>query len=322
MTARELIAQFRRLRVLVVGDVCLDLWAHYDPAQALPSRETGLPRIAVLAAERTPGAGGTVANNLAALGVGRVRVAGVIGRDGHGLELRNAMAARGIDTSSLVESEEMQTFTYTKLLNRLTGEEDLPRVDWINLRPLPAPAEAALLDVLRVEGPAADVTIVSDQAETDSGGVVTAAVRAELGRLAAAGGNVWVDSRRRIELYRDAYLKPNEDEAADALVRTGWTDCEALRRETRSPGLVVTHGAEGAQVYDASGSRRIAGRRIEHPVDICGAGDSFSAAAACVLALTGDLAQAARWGNLAASLTILQRGTGTARAEDLLAIAE
>ena len=38
----------------------------------------------------TPGAGGTVANNLAALGVGRVAVLGVIGDDGFGFELARA----------------------------------------------------------------------------------------------------------------------------------------------------------------------------------------------------------------------------------------
>ena len=57
-------AEFPRLRVLVVGDFCLDVWCRYDPAQALPSRETGIPRTAVVSYESTAGAGGTVANNL------------------------------------------------------------------------------------------------------------------------------------------------------------------------------------------------------------------------------------------------------------------
>ena len=63
----------RSLRALVVGDVCLDRWCRYDPALAEPSRETGIPRIGVVATEVTPGAAGTVANNLAALGAGQRR---------------------------------------------------------------------------------------------------------------------------------------------------------------------------------------------------------------------------------------------------------
>ena len=59
--------------MLVVGDVCLDRWCTYDPSLAEPSRETGIPRIGVVSTEVTPGAAGTVANNLAALGAPRVR---------------------------------------------------------------------------------------------------------------------------------------------------------------------------------------------------------------------------------------------------------
>ena len=77
MTTAEILAAMPRLSALVVGDICLDRWCTYDPATAEPSRETGIPRIGVVSTEVTPGAGGTVGNNLAALGVGRVAVRGV-----------------------------------------------------------------------------------------------------------------------------------------------------------------------------------------------------------------------------------------------------
>src|SRR5262249_27773060 len=75
-TIREILDHLPKLSALVVGDICLDRWCTYDPAEAEPSRETGIPRIGVLATTVTAGAGGTVANNLAALGVGRVAVLG------------------------------------------------------------------------------------------------------------------------------------------------------------------------------------------------------------------------------------------------------
>src|ERR1700752_166419 len=77
MTDAEILAEFPKLRALVVGDVCLDRWCRYDPAQSEPSRETGIPRIGIVSTESTPGAAGTVANNLAALGCGRVAVLGI-----------------------------------------------------------------------------------------------------------------------------------------------------------------------------------------------------------------------------------------------------
>src|SRR5438270_10350751 len=104
MTTAGILAAFRTLRALVAGDVCLDRWCTYDPALADPSRETGIPRIGVTATDVTPGAAGTIANNLAALRTGHVAVLGVAGDDGFGYELRRALESRGISTSLLVES--------------------------------------------------------------------------------------------------------------------------------------------------------------------------------------------------------------------------
>ncbi len=136
MTTAQLLAEFRKLRVLVVGDVCLDRWCRYDPALADESRETGIPRIAVVATEVTPGAAGTIANNLAALGAGEIAVLGMVGDDGFGYELRAALAARGVGHDLLVDAPGIPTFTYTKLINNVTGEEDRPRVDFIYTRAL------------------------------------------------------------------------------------------------------------------------------------------------------------------------------------------
>src|SRR3954447_6884794 len=114
MTVQEILAHFPKLRVLVVGDVCLDRWCRYDPALAEPSRETGIPRLAVVETEVTPGAAGTIANNLPALGAGHIDVLGMVGNDGFGFELRTALTARGISPGLLVEAPGIPTFTYTK----------------------------------------------------------------------------------------------------------------------------------------------------------------------------------------------------------------
>jgi len=60
-------------------------------------------------------------------------------------------------------------------------------------------------------------------------------------------------------------------------------------------------------------------RPVAKPVDIGGAGDSFSAGAALTLRATGSPVEAARVGNLVASVTIMKKGTGTASPEEVLA---
>src|SRR3954452_5056059 len=177
MNAAEILRQIWTLRVLVLGDICLDRWCWYDPALALPSAETGIPRIAVVRTVTTPGAGGTVANNLVALGVENVSVLGVIGDDGFAWELRRAMIARNISPELLISTPDLNTFTYTKLINATSDTEDLPRVDFINSGDLPPRAEKQVLQTLEAKWRDFDVVIIADQAESETGGVVRDRVR-------------------------------------------------------------------------------------------------------------------------------------------------
>jgi rfaE bifunctional protein kinase chain/domain len=322
MNVAAILAEFPKLRVLVVGDVCLDRWCQYDPKLADPSRETDIPRIGVVATEVTPGAAGTVASNVAALGA-KAAVLGVIGADGFGFELKGALAARGIDGSQLVESSSVATFTYTKLINIQTGQEDLPRVDFVNAKPLAEELEAELVRRLEAIAPNFDVILVSDQAETNAGGVVTGPVREALARIASARSVwVWADSRMRPELFRGVVMKINRFEAEAACQRTGCADFEALRKIMQAPILVVTRGGLGAQVFEGDIPSFVKANPVENPVDICGAGDSFSAGAALTLATKRGAITAARFGNLVASITIMKKGTGTASPEEVVAAAK
>ena len=321
MTAADILAEFPKLSALVVGDICLDRWCTYAPAAAEPSRETGIPRIGVVRTEVTPGAGGTVANNLAALGTGRVAVLGAIGQDGFGMELSRALGARGISSDLCVRSAAIQTFTYTKLINGETGVEDQPRLDFINTEPLPREVERQVLDRLQMAVESYDVILVSDQAETSQGGVVTPAVRDLLAELAPQYPEriFFADSRARIHLFRNVVIKPNHQEAESACRELfGCVDFPALRRHVEAPLMLVTHGGEGVLAVGESGESWVRTRPVAQPVDICGAGDSFAAGASLALRVTGLPETAARFGNLVASITIMKKGTGTASPEEVL----
>ena len=110
-------------------------------------------------------------------------------------------------------------------------------------------------------------------------------------------------------------LKPNQQEA-EAACRG---DYAAWRLRAGAPLLLVTHGGAGVLIVDEAGSRWVRTRPVEHPIDICGAGDSFSAGAATALAVTRSAELAARFGNLVASITIMKPGTGTASPAEVLA---
>lgn len=324
MTIAQILAGFPSLSALVVGDICLDRWCTYDPATSEASRETQIPRIGVIRTEVTAGAGGTVASNLAALGVGRLGVLSVAGDDGSGYELAAALRAIGVASDMLIRAPGMQTFTYTKLINLDTGIEDRPRVDFISTTPLDLNAERQIIERLPAAVAQFDVILISDQAETSAGGVVTPAVRERLASLAVTHPEkiFLVDSRARIELFRNMILKPNREEAESACHRIcGRVDLQGLREYCKASFMIVTDGPNGASLIAPGEETLYETNPISNPVDICGAGDSFSAGAAMALAVTGSPADAVRFGNLVASVTIMKRGTGTASPAEVLAAA-
>ena len=268
LNAAEILGAFPRYSALVVGDICLDRWCTYDPATAEPSHETGIPRIGVVSTEVAPGGGGNVANNLASLGIGRAAVLGVLGDDGFAHELMRSLNVRGISTDLLVRSGKVPTFTYTKLINVATGVEDLPRVDFINSHPLPDAVEREVIEYLREFAASFDIIFVSDQAETRRGGVVTSAVRSVLEEIAQADTRkiVWVDSRIRVERFRNMILKPNEGEASAASIGLfGEVDYQRLRTHANSKLVFVTKGSEGVVVVEEGARTRVAALIADRP---------------------------------------------------------
>jgi rfaE bifunctional protein kinase chain/domain len=319
VTVPEILAQIPCLRILIAGDICLDRWCTYDPKHREPSRETGIDRIGVVSTEVTPGGGGTVANNLAALGAKQVSVLGVTGDDGYAYELARALNERGIDASNLIRSSALQTFTYTKLINSTNRVEDQPRIDFIHSEPLAADIETQLLERLHSVAADFDAIIALDQSETPASGVVTAKMRELLSQL--PNRIIWADSRIRSELFRNVTMKVNRQEAVEACHRLNIPDdYRALREALNAPNLFVTEGAEGVQIATPTALHRVPTKPIANPVDICGAGDSFSAGAVCALALGATESEAAHFGNLVASVTVMKPGTGTASPAELLAL--
>jgi ribokinase len=75
-----------------------------------------------------------------------------------------------------------------------------------------------------------------------------------------------------------------------------------------SLAVLVTMGADGAEIVTADGSVHIAGITTAEVVDSTGAGDTFGGAVAAFLAAGMDLNEAARRANAAAALSVRRAG--------------
>lgn len=321
---REVLARFGGLSICVVGDLFLDRYFDIDAALDEPSVETGLTAYQVVRTRAYPGAGGNVANNLAALGVARVAALTVIGLDGEGYELKKCLDAAGIDRSLVIESEERSTPLYGKPMRREKGRapRELNRIDIKNRGRLGRDVEKEVIDRLSAAMRTFDAFIIADQVSEADCGVITARVRRRLSQLAAAHPKkvFFADSRERISLFRNVVIKPNRMEAAAAfggglrrpgLTRIAQGAIEMSRRTGRA--VYVTLGGEGCLAVHDGVASHIPTYAPTGPIDIVGAGDAFASAATAALAAGASCEEAGLTGNLAASITIEQIGVcGTA----------
>src|SRR5437867_6178122 len=119
----SILTRLPRLYVGVLGDLFLDRYLDLDTNLTEPSLETGLEAYQVVRVRSYPGAAGTVINNLAALGVGRIVPIALIGDDGEGHELRKALRVLPtVDQMHIIAWPGRRTPTYAKPMLHRLGE--------------------------------------------------------------------------------------------------------------------------------------------------------------------------------------------------------
>ena len=330
---KTILNQFQDQRILVVGDFYLDAYWYIDKTRSTLSLETPWHTNPVVAQRYSPGAAGTVTNNLKALGVGAVYTLGVIGADGFGGTLLDCLQTNGCLTDYMIRVPERVTPTYLKPIHRgYEGvETEGPRFDIENQSVMGKAVEIAVIDALRDCIPLVNGIIVGDQMPIENLGVVTNRVRDELCELGMAFPDkiFFADSRMRIGKYRNVIIKPNRFEAKRA-VQPEWSGQEVSIEEARRSAVTlaeqtqrtvyVTLGENGILVYDAGQFTHIPGVPMHDEIDPVGAGDSVSAGLVATLCSQAKApVEAAYVGNLVASITVTKIGTtGTASPAEIL----
>lgn len=330
----DLISRFPQERIAVIGDLFLDKWVTIDPALDEPSVETGKTAYQAVQTVCAAGAAGTVLNTLSTLGVGKLYVVSVLGKDGDGFEVRRALEKRGVDMSYLIEDERRVTPTYMKpVFLQEDGSHPVEghRIDFKNQSVTPADLEDAILAHIHALLPKVDALVVLDQLTEADKGVVTGRVRDE---LAAIGRDhpellVYADSRAFIHLFRHMIIKCNNYEAMEM---AGKPETEHFNAQEVFDALddlehltgrsaIVTCNVHGVAVHEGEQHRVLPASLQKGPIDVVGAGDACSAGLVVTLCAGGGLAEAAVVGNLCSGVTVRKIGTtGTASPEEILAL--
>lgn len=324
---KNIIEKIKNLKLGVIGDGCIDIYWEADMTLSELSRETPHHPLPVVGERISLGGGTNVAANMKALGAGFVTVLTFIGEDWRGEQLIKLLKTTGIDTGNIITSSTRITPAYCKPMRR--GISDMvyedPRLDFENYTPLSEEDEEMVLKQLDVMINQVDVVAVCDQFLN---GIITVKIRKRLEEISNMGKIVVVDSRSRINLYKNVIIKPNEVEC----IRAVYPDLETRKasdediynaamklNELVGRPLVVTYGSKGSLWVENNKIIRAFSKAAEPPVDIVGAGDTFMSAfcSAYGAGTSGDKSIA--FANIASGIVVKKiRTTGTAKPEEIL----
>jgi D-beta-D-heptose 7-phosphate kinase/D-beta-D-heptose 1-phosphate adenosyltransferase len=310
----EILDRARGVRVLVLGDLMLDVYLQGGASRISP--EAPVPVVRVQEEWRALGGAANVATNVAALGAS-CSLLGCVGRDRAGGELREELERAGIEHGGVLDAADRPTTVKTRVLVR---HQQVARYDREQEFDVDAACVGELIARLEESAAGADAIVLEDY---NKGVLVPAVIGAALDAGRRQRIPVVVDPKeRRFFDYRGASVfKPNLAELTAALRAPvladdpGWM--ERTRRHLECSHLLVTLGEEGMALMTEDGDHVRIPPVARSVFDVSGAGDTVTAALAVALAAGATPVEAAVMANLAAGIEVAKVGVATVSAREL-----
>ncbi|WP_310438988.1 D-glycero-beta-D-manno-heptose-7-phosphate kinase [Sulfuricurvum sp.] len=294
--------------ILVIGDLMIDhyLWGGCERI----SPEAPVQVVDIARETTVLGGAGNVINNLITLGA-RVSVAGVIGDDENGAELRAMLSTIGASSEGLIKQPNRKTSKKSRII---ASNQQILRYDKESKESIEVTSEKAIIAYVTNVIDTCDIVILSDYGK----GVITDAVALGVITVAkSAGKKVLVDPKGKdYRKYSGAYLlTPNKKEASEA---TGIVinDESSLKKALLSlketcdlECSMITLSEDGIAIYDES-MRRFP-TVAKEVFDVTGAGDTVIASLSFALSCGYTIDEAAPFANHAAAVVVGKIGSAT-----------
>ena len=298
--AKDIFNKFNNLKVLIIGDVMIDRYLAGKIERISP--EAPVPVLHLEEEEIRLGGAANVALNVAALGA-TPYLCTVIGADDNGKKFLSLLPLNDLRAGGIIISNERQTTTKTRVL---AGNQHVLRVDREDTFDLEEIEEKEILEKLKeiLSETKIDVILFQDY---NKGVLTKKVIKKLIGFAKKKGIPTAVDPKKKnFWAYKDVSLfKPNLKEIKESLSMDIDVTADSLRaaglqihKKLKNAASLITLSEKGLFFADKE-SAEIIPTRSRQIRDVCGAGDTVIAVAACGLGLGLPMKEIAILSNLA-----------------------
>jgi D-glycero-beta-D-manno-heptose-7-phosphate kinase len=318
--AVEIFDAIRSRNIVVFGDVMLDEFVWGNVTRISP--EAPIPVVDVQRETVHLGGAANVLANLISLGA-QGSVAGVVGNDRAGEQLRASLAQIVSQNGNLVADASRPTTLKTRII---AHSQPVVRTDRESRMPVDSKIEDLLIAQLKATLAEADAFVVSDYDK----GVVTPRILETVLPLAYDRIPVLIDPKlRNFKSYQPATLiTPNHFEALQMSNSEEDSDnglhlaAQSIRANLNCDAVLITRGARGMMLLENDRNPVYVKTAAREVYDVTGAGDTVIAALASALATGASMLEAATFANHAAGIVVGKVGTSTVTPDELMATFE
>jgi len=322
---RQIIQQFSRQRILVLGDLMLDEFIWGKVSRISP--EAPVPVVNVTAESYYPGGAANVARNIREF-TSAVHMVGIVGTDPQGNRMLELLGNSGIDTSGVQQEVSATTTVKTRIIAR---NQQVVRVDRERKAPLTTEQAARSMEYLEQAIGQVDAVVVADYGK----GFLSQPLADFICRKARQTGTILaVDPHPHTSLdwSHATAIKPNRAEAFlaaalplgepvepvscdQALLQAG----QRLLDRWQPKSLLITLGEQGMLLLQKDTPPYHTPTCAKTVFDVSGAGDTAIGMFTLALAAGAAPQQAADLANQASGIVVGKLGTATVTPAELLA---
>jgi len=315
MIHRKILSEFKKRKVLVIGDLILDryIWGKVNRI----SPEAPVPIVEVTNENFLLGGATNVANNIAALG-GHATIVGVAGNDRGGDILRKMLEERGIQYDGVFWSSRPTTVK-TRVI---AHSQQMVRFDREDRNKVDGKVLKAIISYIHNRIPEHDAVIISDYKK----GVISSELVREILKHARPR-HIFVSVDPKIghfHCYKNVSLiTPNVMEASVAsgieirdeksLLHAGRT----LLKKMACDAVLITRGEYGMSLFKKDKVVHIS-TVAKNVYDVTGAGDTVIATFTMAYAAGASMEESAVIANHAAGIVVGEVGTAVVKPDQLL----